>query len=356
MSVPTVRLRGDRAAESAFSSINRRWHALLAARTDVLLAGDGDAVADVGIDHDFSVRFGERVAADRRRVAVRPWDFGPYPARWVDVVQRQYEELWVHSTWTVQSAVAGGLDPARVRRIPLGVDPDVMRPDGPRADLGLGDAFVFAFVGAAVRRKGIDLLLEAFRRTFGPRDPVALVVKDHTRDVFYRDQSYADAIRIAANDPDSARILYIDTYMPSAELAALLRRADAFVLPYRSEGFASPVLEAMACGTPSVTPAFGACLDYCDRTTGILVPTREVVLPVGRTMQMNSLGFAEEVDRVRFCETSVDQLAAALRGMVEMPTEARLALGRAAAARARQWSWAASVEAIVQGVKELAAR
>jgi glycosyltransferase involved in cell wall biosynthesis len=356
MSVPTVRLRGDRAAESAFSSINRRWHALLAGRTDVRLGGDGDAAADVGIDHDFSVRFGERVPADRRRVAVRPWDFGPYPSRWIDVVRQHYDELWVHSKWTVESAVAGGLEPTRVRRIPLGVDPDVMHPDGPRADLGLGDVIVFAFVGAAVRRKGIDLLLEAFRRAFGPRDPVALVIKDHTRDVFYRDQSHADVIRTAANDPALARILYIDTYMPPSELAALLRRADAFVLPYRSEGFACPVLEAMACGTPPVIPAFGACLDYCDRTTGILVPTREVALPVGRTMQMNSLGFAEEIDRVHFCETSADQLAAALRATVEMPTETRLALGRAAAARARQWTWAASVETIVQGVKELAER
>ncbi|MCC7009819.1 MAG: glycosyltransferase [Acidobacteria bacterium] len=352
MTPPTIHLHGPLDALSAFSAINRQWHQALSARGDVELLDEGSD-ADVGIHHDFSVRFGDETPRGRHRIAVRPWDFGPYPRRWVDVLSSQYDELWVQSTWTMENAVAGGVDPARVRRIPLGIDPQVVRPDGPRADLGVGDAFVFAFVGAAVRRKGIDLLLDAYTRAFGPGDAVALVVKDHTRDVFYRDQSYADAIRSAARAPGVAPIRYIDAYMPAADLAALFRRADAVVLPYRGEGFACTVLEAMACGTPVVIPAFGACLDYCDATTGVLVATREVNLPLGRSIRTNSLGFEEHVERVRFCETPVDRLADALRAVFEMPPAERAAMGRAAAERARAWTWQASAEAIAARVKAL---
>lgn len=354
MSLPLVHLHGPRTLPSAFSSINRRWWSALSARADLQLLDDNDdRVADVSIHHDFSTRFGDVLTGGRRRVAVRPWDFGPYPARWVEVLTRHYDELWVHSAWNERHALAAGVDRARVRRIPLGIDPEVMRPDGPRATLGLGHAFVFAFVGAAVMRKGIDLLLDAYRRAFRPDDPVALVIKDHTGDVFYQQQSYRDAILAAANDPEVPPILYLDSYMPVEDLASLLRRADAFVLPYRSEGFACPVLEAMACGTPPIVPDVGACVDYCDRTTGVLVPTREITLPVGRTLGMNSLGFEEHVDRVHFCETPVDRLAAAMREIAWMPRDDLAALGRAAADRARTWTWTASADAIAAAVRAL---
>ena len=356
MTVPSVRIQGSRTAQSAYASINRRWWSLLAERGDVSLMDDDGPQADVVIHHDFSVRFGEVPAMGRRRVAVRPWDFGPYPPRWVAALETDYDELWVHSQWSAQSAVAGGLAPERIRYIPLGIDAEVMRPDGPVADLGLGDRFVFAFVGAAIRRKGIDILIEAFRRAFGPGDEVGLVVKDHTNDVFYRGQSYRDRILVAADDRDAAPIVYIDEYLPSTQLAAIYRRADAFVLPYRGEGFACPVLEAMACGTPPVIPAFGSCLDYCDATTGVLVPTRQVRLPLGRTLSMNSLGFEEHVEAVHFCETPVDWLVEALVTTAGRARTELAALGRAAAERARTWTWNVSVDAVTGGVRDLAGR
>lgn len=357
MSVPSVRIQGSRTTQSAFASINRQWWTVLGQRRDVSLVDDEDgSIADVAVHHDFAVRFGEVAACGRRRVAVRPWDFGPYPPRWVSALRTGYDELWVHSTWSALGATTGGVEPERVRRIPLGVDPDEMRPDGPRADLGLGDRFVFAFVGAAVHRKGIDILLEAFRRAFGPGDDVALVIKDHTRDVFYRRQSYREQVLAAASDPGGAPIVYIDEYLPAPALAAIYRRADAFVLPYRAEGFACPVLEAMACGTPPIIPDFGPCLDYCDATTGILVPTRQVKLPIGRTLPTNSLAFDEHIEAVHFCETPVERLADALVATARRPPAELAALGAAAAERARAWTWAVSVDAVVDGIRELMRR
>jgi glycosyltransferase involved in cell wall biosynthesis len=352
---PTIRLYGSRTAQSAFASINRHWMAALRQRDDILLLDDEDAAtADVVVHHDFSVRFGDLIPPGRRKVAVRPWDFGPFPRRWVDVIQHDYDELWIHSNWSRQSALAGGVPESAVRVIPLGVDPAIMGPDGPCAKLDIADdTFVFAFVGATVRRKGGDIILDAFRRAFGPRDPVALVVKDHTGDVFYQQQSCRERFLSAAADSSGPRVVYLDDYVPSPDLAALYRRADAFVLPYRAEGFACTILEAMACGAAPIVPAFGPCLDYCDRDTSILVPTRAITLPVGRTLGMNSLGFEEHVDTIQFCETSVDKLAAVLRDVTTRPRAEIHALGRRASARASHWTWARSAEAIAGAVRTL---
>ena len=342
-----VRIQGSRTAPSAFASINRRWTEVLTRRADVSLVTDDDSRADVVIHHDFAVRFGEAtLMPGRHRVAVRPWDFGRYPERWVHVVRTQYDELWVHSRALAAHARAAGLDDHRVRLVPLGVDPSVMTPVGPRHIAGINGEFVFAFVGAAVHRKGIDLLLKAFTSAFTARDAVALVVKDHTGDVFYRGQSYRDRILEMAAADGAPRMVYIDDYLPATDLAALYRRADAIVLPSRSEGFACPVLEAMACGTPAIVPDFGACTDYCDGSTGLLVRSRRISLPIGRTMTTNSRGYDEFVDSVDFAETRVDHLVDAMRALVAMSATDRSRLGRNAAERARTWTWEASVDAM----------
>ncbi len=91
--------------------------------------------------------------------------------------------------------------------------------------------------------------------------------------------------------------------------AALYRACDAGVFPYRAEGFCLPILEAMACGLPSIVPRFGACLDFCDDSTSFPMPVKRFNLPVTGSFAINTLGFSEEVGEVDFCETPPETLA-----------------------------------------------
>lgn len=349
---PTLRLVGSTEAHSAFSSINRRWEEGLTPDVDII---DDDAtIADVAIHQDWRSRFGEGAFPPaRRRVAVRPWDYGPYPPRWVDVVAESFDELWTHSRWTARCAVDAGIDHRAVRVVPLGIDPSVHRPVGPTASPAPDDHVVILFVGAAVVRKGIDLLVRAFCDAFGPTDPVTLVVKDHTGDVFYDDQTHRDTILAAAGDPGNAPIVYLDEYMTAADLAALYRRADVLAAPYRAEGFALPILEAMACGTVPLVPRFGACLDYCDDHGALFVESKRIALPIGREFATNSLGFTEIVDRVDFCEVPFAALATSLHSAVHRGREGLRDLGRASASNAAGWTWGRSVEHVVAALHEL---
>ena len=57
------------------------------------------------------------------------------------------------------------------------------------------------------------------------------------------------------------------------DVPSLLSRADAFVLPSRSEAFPNAAIEAMAAGLPIVACAVGGLLDLIDHgRTGLLVP------------------------------------------------------------------------------------
>ena len=60
-------------------------------------------------------------------VAVRTWDFGPFPPAWAEKIDRDYDQLWVHSRWVRDQAIAGGVHPRRVRVVPLGVETGVFQ-------------------------------------------------------------------------------------------------------------------------------------------------------------------------------------------------------------------------------------
>jgi glycosyltransferase involved in cell wall biosynthesis len=351
MTGPTVRILGGTEEATAYAVINREWRRALTQAGCRLVDDD---TADVLIHHDYSTRFGDaELPAARRRVAARPWDFGPYPRRWVDVVEQQYDELWVWTDWERDCARRGGLADDRIRVVPLGVDAEQFTPDGPVHALTAGARCTFLFVGAAIERKGIDLLLRAYVDAFDDGDDVQLVIKDHTGDVFYEGLSHRDAVLDAARAPGAPRIHYLDAYLTRDDLAALFRGATALVHPARAEGWALPVLEAMACGTPVVVPEFGPFLDYCAPPAAERVATRRIRAPVRRDFTVNALGYREHVDGIDFGEPDVGAVGDALRAIASWCGDELGARRAAARGNAEQWTWSRAADVMVQAVREL---
>jgi len=207
----TLRILGGDDRPTAYAVVNAEWRKAFDA-AGCLVVDDGDV--DLLIHHDYSVRFGDTpLPAARRRVAVRPWDFGPYPPRWIDVIEQQYDELWVFTRWARDCAIRGGLAPDRIRIVPHGVDLQSFRPDGPTHPITSARQHTVLFVGAAIDRKGADIAVRAFEQAFTADDDVQLVVKDHTRDVFYEGLSRGDDVLAAAARAGAPLIRYVDEYL-----------------------------------------------------------------------------------------------------------------------------------------------
>ena len=352
--LPSVRIVGDRHGRSAFQVVNRRWAQGLAALGHRVVDA-AERHADVAVVQDWTTAFGPPPGRrDGTAVAVRPWDFGPYPPRWVEVIDAAYDELWVHSQWTHDLAVAGGVDPSRIRTIALGVDADAFDPEGPVHPMADPTRTTFVFLGAAVLRKGIDVLLDAWPLAFAPDASVQLVVKDHADGAFYEGQDHRRAVQdLAADRPEQVRL--VTDHLDEPALASLLRGAQALVLPSRAEGFGLPVLEAMACGVAPVVPAVGALAELAGGAAWP-VEVRVIDLPVAREMAYNARGAAERVTGVRFVEPTADRLADALRSVAAAPPEEHRRRSVIARDRARQRSWGASVAAVSAALVELADR
>ncbi len=347
-----------RAAESGLSScalINRAWKGELERRGyRVDLGAAVGADADVVVHHDFVVDFPQqRPVPGRRNVAVRNSDFGPHPPAWRDHVNRSFDQLWVHTEWTRDLAIEAGIDPDKVRLVPLGFDPAVFRPTGDDYPINGRGRFRFLFVGGVIPRKGIDILLTAYDLAFSRSDDVCLVIKDNTGNPFYRAARVSVDLRARMADTSRPKVVYLDAALGAGELAALNRACRVAVYPYRAEGFLLSALEALACGTPLVVPDAGPARAYADARTGFLVPAMRVKMPVDRTFR-TALGHAYDVTAVDFLEVRPADLAAVLRRAFETPAERLDALGEAGALRAHGgFTWRHSVDAVEACLREL---
>src|SRR5262249_39607316 len=153
-------------------------------------------------------------------------------------------------------------------------------------------------------RKGIDLLLDAYARTFTRADDVCLVIKDMGVGTFYRDQTAQAPIAGMQASSDGPEVEYLSETLTEDELAGLYAACDCLVHPYRGEGFGLPIAEAMASALPVIVTGRGAALDFCSEETAYLLPAHLARFAEKR------LGELETVDFPFFWEPERDALCA----------------------------------------------
>jgi glycosyltransferase involved in cell wall biosynthesis len=133
-----------------------------------------------------------------------------------------------------------------------------------------GEGLRLLAVGAIVRRKGYDVLIEALAR-LTDLDWQLVIAGDCTRD---RETAGALATRVVLLRL-GARITMAGAVSEDA-LAGLYRNADLFVLASRHEGYGMAFAEAIAHGLPVVGTKAGAIPDTVPDGAGILVPPDDV--------------------------------------------------------------------------------
>jgi glycosyltransferase involved in cell wall biosynthesis len=173
--------------------------------------------------------------------------------------KRQADVLLVANERT-RDALPAGVDRARaVMLVENGVDLSVWdrrteeRPKDP----------VFVFVGRLVWWKAVDLLLEAMERV--PNAELRIVGDGPER---ARLEAKAAAGRAAGR-------IRFDGFRPQTEIADLLARATALVLPSMRECGGAVILEAFACRTAAIATRWGGPEDYITPETGFLIEPSE---------------------------------------------------------------------------------
>jgi glycosyltransferase involved in cell wall biosynthesis len=305
------------------------------------------AAPAVTMRHEWPPRFDPPAAG--AWVMIQPWEYGGIPQEWVAPMRDKVDEIWVPSTWLKDCYVRSGIPEDQVVVVPNGVDGAVFRPEGERFPLATGKGCRFLFLGGTIPRKGIDLLLAAYVRTFRAGDDVCLVIKGQGGGVYAGPDLPEYLRKLRAEDPLAPEIEYRTDDLTEPQIAALYRSCDLLVLPYRGEGFGLPIAEAMASGLPVLVTERGGARDFTREAWAYLIPSRTVAIAAPQAFTPGPAGFWLE-------EPDGEALGSLMRRAFDHPEERR-AMGRRAREHAlAELGWARPVALALERIKALADR
>lgn len=267
------------------------------------------------------------VMHNRYRIGLWAWELEDFP-NWQHEAFQLVDEVWTVSDFC-RAAFAAHTD-IPVKTIPVPVR-DPGEPSRKPRRAGDPVTFLFAFdFNSVAQRKNPWGAVEAFRRAFGDREDVRLVIKTINAALHPYD---AERLRLIIAGDD--RIRLIEHYLSVAELSELYESSDCYVSLHRSEGFGLTVAEAMARGLPVISTAYSSTTEFLDERTGWPIPYRMVRVGEGC--------YPYHADAL-WADPDLDAAAAAMREVADDPLAAS---ARGATAR-QQILKARSVEAAAE--------
>lgn len=182
--------------------------------------------------------------------------------RWVRPEQKRKEmalaDLVLAPSGFVRRSIQRFVD-KHVALAPYGVDLDFWRPSSKVRHAS--DSLRFIYAGQCSLRKGIPVLLQAWRAAALQNAELELV------------GSWQFAGERARQLPYGVRLV---RPLSRAELRGRYHAADVFVFPSFFEGFGLVLLEAMACGLPAVATDATAGPDVLNDASGCVIPAGDV--------------------------------------------------------------------------------
>jgi glycosyltransferase involved in cell wall biosynthesis len=240
------------------------------------------------------------------------FDTDRLPPVWAARCNRM-DEVWVPSTFNVETFARSGVDLERLRVVPTPLDPrEFPRRSAPRSRPADG-GFLFAATTDGTTRSATELLLDMFLREFRGEATVRLLLV--ARGAAARDVAgLRERVRAVAGDlvdSEGRSRIRVEAGTDPRRRRAVLAEADAFVQVWRGDGLGREVLEAAALGLPVVATRFGAPLDFLHDRNAFLIDC--AVVPVeGETVALEPA-----LKGHRWAEPIGFHLAETMRNLVE---------------------------------------
>ncbi len=180
----------------------------------------------------------------------------------------QLDTIFVNSEQYRQSWIDRGIDPAKLKILPRGLDTALFSPARSERDFwkqfGSDGAGVrLLFVGRVSKEKDLDILVQAFHNLRQENLPVQLSIVGHG--------PYSAAL--AEMMPEAC----YTGYLSGTDLARAYASSDIFVFPSTTDTFGNVIIEAQSAGLPVVVSNVGGPQELVsDGVTGLITRARDI--------------------------------------------------------------------------------
>ena len=206
------------------------------------------------------------------KIAYNVWESTLQPENFFNKML-EYDEIWVPSKWQRECTINQGANPDKVKVVPEGVDIHTFFPEEVEKLESYNDGrFKFLLFGRWDYRKSTKEIIQTFLKTFSPEEPVDLVVSIDNMWGEEMDGYKTTEERLNAYGLTDPRIKMIN-FPTREDYIKYLKTGHVFVSCARSEGWNLPLIEAMACGTPSI---YSECCAQMEFAEGKGIPVKIV--------------------------------------------------------------------------------
>jgi glycosyltransferase involved in cell wall biosynthesis len=247
---------------------------------------------------------------NRFNIGYWAWELSEFPMEWEPAFDH-LDEVWTLSEFARDSIAASSPIPVQVVHCSLDLDSPARISYG-RDRYGIPeDMFVFLFFfdfHSFIERKNPIGLVQAFKKAFGSRRDVQLLIKSsHSRE-------HLDQLQALEQTAAGANVRVYDEVLSKDVKQGLMMASDCYVSLHRSEGFGLTIAEAMLCGKPAVATDYSGNCDFLSAETGFPVPYKLVDIErdhgpyrAGQRWAQPDLDYAADV--LRYIESNRDSAA-----------------------------------------------
>jgi glycosyltransferase involved in cell wall biosynthesis len=177
---------------------------------------------------------------------------------------RLADHLFAHTEKMKQELVESfGVQGERVTIIPFGINNSVpntaLTPREARLRLGIGeDEKTILFFGNIARYKGIDYLVDAFKRISQRSEHHRLIIAGRPKNC---EEYWTEVREMISADVQRGRVILREDYIPDIEIEIYFKAADVLVLPYRHIYQSGVLFLGYSFGLPVIATDVGSIRD-----------------------------------------------------------------------------------------------
>jgi glycosyltransferase involved in cell wall biosynthesis len=182
-------------------------------------------------------------------------------------------EVWVPTKTNLDTFVGCGINPAKIKTVPWGVDSsNYQQGNSPMGSLKEDGNFYFSYIGSLKMSSGFDAVLKAFYSEFKNEENVKLIFKAFIGNVeAAKEKEIVTNLLNKFKGDSKAEVVYIPGNINNDHMKALYHTGDCFVNVPRAKAWGNGIIKSMAAGVPVITNVNTGNRAYTNHQNSILI-------------------------------------------------------------------------------------